>query len=645
VACREVSDQEGLARALERVDYLERINRWHMDALEMLTSMGHMHGDASAQRDAKRIFTLTRRYLYRLLPFADTAFLLVDETEAAFVMADCEPAAVESELQMQVDALIESGRFAWALNQNRPVEISPEAGGQRLLLHVLATRTRVRGMFVGTLPSDRAAPSAAELNLLTVVLQHAAYVLESSALYRMVSRQNENLETLVAERTAELEHQSAHDALTGLPNRVLFLDRVGQAAERARRTGLSAAVVLIDLDLFKRINDTLGPRAGDRLLQQVAQRLHTARQELQQRDCNAESGIGISIARLGGDEFGLLFSDIIAPGTLVRAVNRFMDGLTGLFVLDGHQLRITSSVGISLAPEDGVEAETLLKHAEAAMYHAKEQGRNNYQFYAPHLNASSLQQLLLENELRSALVRQEFLLYFQPKVDMTDGRVHGVEALVRWRHPVHGLVGPDTFIPVMEQCGLIRELGRWVLRAACRQICSWQAAGRGELCVAVNLSARQFQREELLADIDAVLAETGLEPGRLELEITESTLMEDSGASVDTLRALHERGVRLSIDDFGTGYSSLSYLKRFPIDTLKIDRSFIHDIPTDAEDRAIVHAVIAMARSLNLRVVAEGVESAAQLDFLHRAGCDEVQGFLLGRPVPPRRPPPWTITV
>jgi diguanylate cyclase (GGDEF)-like protein len=412
-----------------------------------------------------------------------------------------------------------------------------------------------------------------------------------------------------------------HDGLTGLPNRLVFQDRLALAVAQAHRRGKGLAVLFLDLDRFKVINDSLGHSVGDLLIREVAVRL---------RSCLR---VGDTVARLGGDEFTLLLPDVEDAMDTVRVANKALEIIRMPFDIDGRELFVTASMGISLYPGDGHDPETLVKNADAAMYRAKEQGRDTYQLYTPALNATALERLALESSLRKALAQDELLLHYQPILDVATRRVHGLEALLRWRHPELGLVSPGEFIPLAELTGLILPMGPWVLRTACAQTRAWQERQPG-LRIAVNLSARQFQEPGLVSHVTAALEETGLEPRYLQLEITETNAMHHAQTAIQTLRELKALGVGLSIDDFGTGYSSLSYLKRFPIDTLKIDQSFIRDIGTDPDDAAIASAIIALAHTLKLSVVAEGVETPEQLSFLSRYGCDRTQGYLFSPPLP-----------
>ncbi len=427
----------------------------------------------------------------------------------------------------------------------------------------------------------------------------------------------------IARKEAErhLTFFANHDTLTGLPNRGMFNGRLTQALARAQRLRTMAAVLFVDLDRFKVINDTLGHDAGDHLLKQLAGRL---------RECLRE---GDTIGRQGGDEFVVLIEDVADPAQIGGVAQKILDTVARPYMISGQEFHVTASIGISVYPDDGQDQQTLLKNADIAMYRAKEQGKNNHKFYSAQMNSHSFERLALETSLRRAVERNEFLLHYQPKVDMRTGRITGVEALVRWQHPDMGMVPPAQFIPLAEETGLIAPIGDWVLRTACAEAQSWIAQGMSAIGVAVNLSARQFARDELAPSILRVLRETNLDPRLLELEITESIVMHNADRAAEVLEQLTRLGVRVAIDDFGTGYSSLSYLKRFPISSVKIDRSFVLDVPDDKDDAAITQAIIAMAHSLRLRVIAEGVETSEQYRFLVANECDEMQGYYFSKPV------------
>jgi diguanylate cyclase (GGDEF)-like protein/PAS domain S-box-containing protein len=419
----------------------------------------------------------------------------------------------------------------------------------------------------------------------------------------------------------KLAHMAQHDPLTGLPNRVLLADRIKSAIAIASRHKGHPGVLFLDLDSFKHVNDSLGHAIGDKLLQSVAGRLSA---------CVRTSD---TVSRLGGDEFVVLLAEIAQPEDAAIAANRMLEAVSAPHHIDDHELHVSTSVGVSLYPTDGTDAETLIKNADAAMYQAKTSGRKSYRFFEPAMNLRALERRSIEEGLRRALEHHEFMLHYQPKLDIATGKMHSAEALVRWLHPLKGSRPPSEFISIAEDSGLIVPLGRWVLREACGQAKAWCAAGLPLRSIAVNVSAVEFQNEHFLQNVFDTLDEVGLEPEMLELELTESVLMKRSGSAAGTLKALRGEGVRLAIDDFGTGYSSLSYLTRFPVDTLKIDQSFIRQINDMPSETAIVKAMLSMARSLNLRVVAEGVETKRELEFLQDHECDEAQGYYFSQPL------------
>ncbi|PWK13041.1 bifunctional diguanylate cyclase/phosphodiesterase [Tumebacillus permanentifrigoris] len=438
-----------------------------------------------------------------------------------------------------------------------------------------------------------------------------------SSVARIVERHRREIE----KNEALIKHQAYHDALTGLPNRALIKARLQETIEVCGASDEQFAVMFLDLDRFKIVNDSLGHSIGDLLLIEVASRLRTCVQEEH------------TVARLGGDEFVVLLPCVRAESEVTEVAEAILQALQNPFHIEGHELFLTTSIGVALYPLHGHDVDSLIQHADTAMYRAKERG-NRYQIYANELNAIVSEQWTMERNLRGALERGEFLLHYQPKVDLQTGNIVGAEALVRWEHPVLGMLSPAKFIPLAEETGLIIPLGDWVLREACRQLKVWHERGHHALKIAVNLSTRQFQQKDIVKDILHALAETGVEPAFLELELTESMVMQAPEEARETLERLKEIGVQLSIDDFGTGYSSLSYLRSFPVDKLKIAREFIHDIP-DRDGEKIVNAVIQLAHSLQLQVIAEGVERQEQVEMLKRAGCDEVQGYLFCRPIPP----------
>jgi diguanylate cyclase len=420
---------------------------------------------------------------------------------------------------------------------------------------------------------------------------------------------------------AQLQHQATHDALTGLPNRVLFVDRLGREIAHGARDGRRFAVLMLDLDRFKLINDTMGHAAGDQLLTQAARRLTEALRDID------------TVARTGGDEFLMLIAethDRYDPSAIAVKIGK---ALSAPFAINDTEIHTSASIGISMYPADGTDADALVAHADEAMYFAKQRGRNSFQFFNHDMSVFSQDRLELENDLRRALALNQMEVHYQPKSEVQTGRVSSVEALLRWRHPTRGLVSPTVFVPLAEECGLILSIGEWVLRESCKQARAWQLAGMPFIRVAVNVSPIQFRQSNFLQAVHSALLEFDLEPQYLEIELTESTVMGNAEGSIEILEKLSRMGVVVSIDDFGTGYSSMSYLRKFPIDKLKIDRSFISELTTNPADASIVRAIISLAHSLRLKVVAEGVETPEQLQSLRELGCDQYQGFLMSAAV------------
>jgi diguanylate cyclase (GGDEF)-like protein len=421
----------------------------------------------------------------------------------------------------------------------------------------------------------------------------------------------------------ELSHMATHDALTGLPNRLMFSQLLNHAILSSQRNKKQLAVLFVDLDRFKIINDSLGHEAGDQLLQEIARRF---RQSLRSVDV---------VARLGGDEFIIFIEDFNELNQVATLAQKILTAAIKPIVLMGEECRVTASLGISIYPVNGEDEQTLIKNADVAMYFAKEQGKNNYQFYSKNIQSTANERLSIETNLRLALERKEFSLKYQARLDFETGTITGVEALLRWNNPYLGSVTPTQFIPVAEETGLIVPIGRWVMKTACAQNVTWQNQGLPPVCMAVNLSLRQLMDDNLLEDIRVILKESGMAPNLLELEITESMVMNNPTRLIAVLTKIKELGLRLAIDDFGTGYSSLAQIKHFPIDTLKVDRSFIRNLTKDSEDKAITEAIIAMGKTLSLTVVAEGVETKEQEDFLREHICDEMQGFYFSKPIKP----------
>jgi len=424
-----------------------------------------------------------------------------------------------------------------------------------------------------------------------------------------------------------------HDSLTELPNNRLFKERLQHGISQAERHNKMLAVMFLDLDRFKLINDTIGHSAGDELLKVTSNRLLEAVRKTDSVALNV-GGANNSVARLGGDEFTILLEDVVNLQAVVHIAERIIESVSMPMMLERQEVHISTSIGIAVYPDDGEQADEILRHADAAMYHAKSQGRNNFQFYTESMNKSSVELLALENNLHKAIENNQLCLYYQPQVSVVSGQLVGMEALIRWRHPEKGFISPGTFIPVAEETGMIMRIGAWVIREACEQGVRWLREGHRLHKISVNLSARQLKDEGLPAQIENILKETGMPANKLGIELTESAIILDPDLALVRLQKIKQLGVSLSLDDFGTGYSSLSYLKRFPIDTLKIDQAFVRDVKVDHEDAALVKAIIAMAHGLGMDVIAEGVEMQEQLEFLGANACDTIQGFLFSRPLP-----------
>ena len=511
----------------------------------------------------------------------------------------------------------------YALNGSSGVMAASDIHGRQVMAAYAPIGRHSLGMLVKADIDELYQPIRSRLAYLAIAL--STLVLIGMLLLRwLITPLAQKLAVEIRERKLaqqRLTHLAHYDSLTGLPNRVLFHDRLQLAMIDARRTQRLVAVMLLDLDRFKHVNDTLGHGVGDLLLKQVAQRLLKCVRA------------GDTVSRLAGDEFALILPGVLHADNVSRLTQRILKSLSEPLVLDGHTVSVSGSLGVTLFPNDHDTLEGLLKNADAAMYRAKEAGRNACQFYSAEMHASAERRLTLENHLRRAIERGEFVLHYQPQVDLASGDIIGMEALLRWQSPELGLVSPMDFIPLAEETGLIVPIGEWVLRTACKQTRAWQLAGLSPLSrISVNFSARQFQKG-VATRIADILVESGLVPSALVLELTETSLMLDSDVVRATLDAIDEMGVQIAIDDFGTGYASLSYLKRFPIDVLKIDRSFVRGIPSDSNDVAITGAIITMAHSLGLKVVAEGVETAAQFAFLRERGCNAMQGFYFSKPL------------
>jgi len=498
----------------------------------------------------------------------------------------------------------------------------PEVHGRKSIVQLIESMPEV-GRTPLVVGADTSIDDVARI-IIDMGMQHmvSGFIVTENDCYAGIANGHDLLNEITQRKQAELYYLAHYDALTGVPNRMLFNDRLSQACREAARKGTQVGLMYVDLDRFKQVNDSMGHSLGDLLLCAVAERLQGCA-----RDCD-------TVARLGGDEFAVLMDDLGEPGAAEVVARRVVEAMQLPFTLMEHELFITASIGIAIYPRDDVDVGGLLAKADAAMFELKRNGRNGYRHYSPGLSMYSLDRLSLETDLRNAIEGNEFVLHYQPQVSLATGRTIGVEALIRWRHPKRGLVSPAQFIEIAEESGLIVRIGEWVLREACRQLREWRDAGLPPLRMAVNVSSLQFQQENFCHTVRTIIEEAGIDPALIELELTESIVMHHAASVLGTLERLKKVGVMLAIDDFGTGFSSLSYLRRFPIDRLKIDQSFVRDIERMPVNESIVRAIAALAQSLSLEIVAEGTETEAELAVLKTCHCDEAQGYHFMRPAP-----------
>ncbi|MDB5364410.1 MAG: hypothetical protein JWM77_337, partial [Rhodospirillales bacterium] len=597
----------------------------------MLSPLGSADGilvtaairDISVRRNAEMHLAQMEGRYRGLLEAAPDAMVVVDES-GEIVLLNLQ---VEKQFGYSRDELI----------GQKVKRIIPEGFAERLLADGTRTAAEALAQQIGTgieLIGSRNDGSEFPIELMLSPFKSTEGILVTAAIRDISVRKN--AEKQLALKVDEIDHSNKelamalqmahaaeHDFLTGLPNRTHLHERISQAIDFARRHKKRVAVLFLDLDGFKYVNDSLGHMFGDKLLQSIARRL---------KDCVRGSD---TVSRQGGDEFVVLLSEVRQAEDAAVTAQKILQAVAKAHTIDQHDLHVSASIGVSIYPDDGLDAEALIKNADTAMYQAKENGRQRYQFFKPAMKELAIERRFIEEALRRALERREFVLHYQPKIDIRSGEVTGAEALIRWTHPTRGPMPPAQFIPVAEDCGLMVPIGAWVLREAAEQAQAWIDAGLPPTTMAVNVSAMEFRNENFLDGLLAILNETGLAPRYLELELTESVLMKHAESAASTLQTLRDIGVQVAIDDFGTGYSSLSYLRKFPIDALKIDQSFVHQLSTHGHDAIIVTAVIGMARSLKLRVVAEGVETREELEFLRSHHCDEVQGYYLSPPLLP----------
>ena len=631
---------------LQKIERIECENQWYASVLELLKSSESLRPDSHESLAVYPLLKSTHRYLNGILHFQNAAFYLAGEDENVYDLKYWEPASREQLFRRQIASLVKKKEFDWSGDPDLTHIFHDEASGSSLVLQTIATRDCFFGVFAGMF-GDSLLPDSSHEKLSRVfsVLQNLARVLEGLAARSWLVHSNpQGKPTLPAplanfhnrdsaifnnapaypQSSGSLSEKPFRDLLTNLPNRNLVEDRLSMALAHARYSREKVAVLILDVDNFKRVNDFLGIPAGDMLLKSLSQRI---------RKCLRDED---TLGRMGGDEFILLLPDIHLVQDIEFRVQRIIEGVRGSISLDDKEIHASCSVGISVYPDDGEDSADLIQKAKAAMCQAKEEGKDRYQFFKPFMLSKGYQQMSLESSLRKALEREEFQLYFQPKMSIHTGKIQGMEALLRWNHPERGLIYPSEFIPVAEEMGLIQPIGEWVLLNACRQIKAWKRAGFPPIRIAVNLSGYQVNHIHWIPKVREILSKTGVEPHFLEMEITETVLMANSDVALSNLVQMDKMGIRISIDDFGTGYSSLSYLKRFPIHALKIDRSFIRGIGEDGQgtDTVITKAIVSLAQALNLRTIAEGVERPEEKRYLKSIGCDDMQGYLFSRPWP-----------
>ena len=655
----------------ERITFLEDLNRWHLMALDIFSSISQLYLQGDTEKTPFEIFEQTAPYTKLICGFDQIGFCGIDEKKASFHLIYTDTQAQKNQIGNDLEQLIDNGDFAWALNLTEPT--ITVLRDKTIVLTPIATPSRIRGMFIGYLKEMTEFESRHKRGL-TAIIHNCAYAIESSELQNVIRDQNQKLVKAVVSQTKKLEYQHNHNQLTRLPNRASLKDAVSHAINRCQHTGHLVVVILIDLDMFKRVNESFGHSAGDELLRQVSARLtknmrvydsiaqlnhnnpknrsnnspdtnpndapnNTPNNTLN-KDVNGTSSSGPlddsnanQISHFGGDEFCILLGDVTSLNDVKSVLNRIQNDLSLPFAFGAHQIIQNFSAGISISPDNGKNAEQLIQCADVALYQAKSKGRNQCIFYTPSMKKETLHHLDLSAKLYKALEKDQFKLHYQPQINTKTLEIIGLEALIRWVDENNDTIPPNHFIPMAEELGLVIPIGDWVIREACGQIKILQDHGFNDIPIAVNIAAQQFAQENFLTQVLEVIQEAGIQPDLLEIELTERVIMDDVEETIKSLNNLHDFGIKISVDDFGTGYSSLSYLKRFPIDTLKIDKSFIDDVAHSSDDAAIVTAIAALAKSLHLNIIAEGVETENQVSFLDTLDCFHVQGFLYSKPL------------
>lgn len=638
------SDQNYL---IKRVEFLEQEVKWYCEAFELIGSTTEMYSAVHDQRDMKGIFLLTKQYLDYFIPFDAIGFFLVNEKDSSLYLHsvfDAHHSATEPVdhlqesyelIKREMDFQIDTGECAWAMRQTKPFLPKSSISGRHVLLHSITTPTRVRGMMLGFLKNNFQITKPLALYM-SVVLAHSAHAINSVEFFHVINLQNEMLEQLLAKRSQEMEKLHLYDQTTSLPNRAALMGYLEQLFYYSTNDRTRTALVLIDIDDFKRIGESFGNNIAEMALRDVAQHLNETLQNHQEENKAPLKTKGYNAAKLfniGGDEFAIVFEQISDTSAVLQVVNEAHRSLKHEFYVQSHNIHLTMSSGIAYFPDDGIDKESLLKNAETAMHKAKNAGKDCFSLYK-HAESISLHSLTIEAELKKAIENQEFVLHYQPKARCNDLTPVGFEALVRWQHPEKGLLSPAHFIRIAEDTGLIVPIGELIFHIACKDIKNWIKEGFNPLPVTINISALQFRRERIADIILKICNSYNIMPNLIEAELTESAIMHDVKRAVRSLLDLQNAGIKLFVDDFGTGYSSMSYLQQLPLTGLKIDQSFVRDITYNQNSLAIVKAIIALAHSLNMTTVAEGIEFEDQLNIIRTMGCDTMQGFFYSKPTP-----------
>lgn len=627
---RKESSQLQNTELKERLSHLEETNRWHLHTLNVISSLCSLYQKPSIGKDPIHLIKETVPFILQVTPFSAVGFCSLSASENDIKLDYVNKHDEASSLRKDLERLIASGEFAWSLHSHIPQ--LHHINKRTLVLASIATPTRIRGIFIG-----RVAPHSTfkehHKKGLHAIIQNCAYTLESNELQHVIKGQNENLIRSLVSQSAKLKAKNSVDHLTNLPNRQYFQGEVRQHLVHAASTGEKLAIVLLNLDLFKRVNESLGHNAGDRLLQTISQRLLHSLKKAEINRTEQESHSAYSLSHFGADEFCILLTDICSLEQIEKVMHQLSTDFSKPLAFDTGEIIQTFSAGISLFPDNAETAEELLQFADIALDRAKKKGRNQYIFYKNDGQFHVVDQLGLSRNLHRALEKNEFTLHFQPQMDTRRNRVTGIEALIRWTDHTGKSTPPDKFIPLAEDTGLIIPIGRWVIEEACKNLRHLQDLGFVDIPISINIAAQQFSEYNFIEILSSMVEKYQLKTEMIELELTERTVMGDIKATISTLIALRNSGYKIAIDDFGTGYSSLSYIKHLPIDRLKIDKSFIADIPYDKGSIAIVKAITQLAHGINLDVIAEGVENLTQVNLINSLGCNEAQGYLYSKPL------------